>query len=69
MRHKIFRIIYNMNDYKTCNHCKALNWYENIECLNCDSTDFNYFDTEREQEDYIEYLYETYQTFNIEIEV
>ena len=34
------RIIQKPSDFKVCNYCNHLNWYENEECCSCQETDF-----------------------------
>jgi len=38
MRHFLRCIATKPQDYKICNHCGFLNWYENEECWNCSTT-------------------------------
>lgn len=41
MRHFIRRIVSKPSDYKVCDKCDSINWYENEECVNCDSSAFS----------------------------
>ena len=34
------RISAKPSDYKVCNHCNHLNWYENEECCSCYEKEF-----------------------------
>lgn len=40
MKNTIGRIAVKVTDYKICNRCKSINWYENKKCLNCEETTF-----------------------------
>jgi len=40
MEHELARIFQKPNDYKLCNKCNRLNWYENDCCIECGSDDF-----------------------------
>jgi uncharacterized OB-fold protein len=44
MKHTIDRIVNKIADYKQCDSCGKINWYENTECIECDSTTFNDID-------------------------
>ena len=37
MKASIGRIIDNRLDYLKCKHCGSVNWYENINCHNCEN--------------------------------
>jgi len=39
--HKIEMIENKLNDYKICEDCFHLNWYENDYCVMCNNTKFN----------------------------
>ncbi len=40
MEQSLGRICGKPTDYKICNDCSAINWYENEECQNCEKTNF-----------------------------
>lgn len=57
--HTLGRIRDKPGDYKICEECRAANWYENNECIECEGLDFcpmdaqwleNYLDCDGEKE-------------------
>lgn len=41
MEHSIERIAGKPSDYKYCNECGRINWYENTNCISCPSVNFD----------------------------
>lgn len=39
-------IYYNPTDYKVCNSCSRVNWYENDHCVSVDCTNSSFEDSE-----------------------
>lgn len=40
MESELIRIYGKPTDFKVCKKCKAINWYENDECHNCNNKGF-----------------------------
>jgi ribosomal protein L40E len=41
MEHRLEAIVMKPSDYKICDKCGIINWYENEACWHCGSTEFN----------------------------
>lgn len=55
--HKLDRIKRNPEDYKFCERCGRINWYENEKCISCRCEDFMEA-TENDIEDFVKSLKE-----------
>lgn len=59
MHHIIGKIAGKPSDYKKCPICHAINWYENLTCINCNhhlllTLEFSKKDAEQFLQDFIE---------------
>lgn len=59
MHHTIERITSNPQDYKKCEDCGLINWYENENCWACGSTYFREM-TEKEMKERYKEIIEEY---------
>lgn len=67
MRHLINRIISKPTDYTQCMQCRAINWYENESCIDCNSSNLERI--EIDENIFIDYMEETFEGLNITLEV
>jgi len=70
MHQILTNILGKPNDYKQCKKCNAINWYENIECVECENKKF--IKNEKKlikyiQADYNYYLSEGYTENDIDL--